>query len=105
MESMEGSLEGLVGARYRVSRDRVGEGLARVATAEKKVEQVIVNPREAVVAVCALLEELHRLVTPPHQAITYWESQLCELLLHLHSSKVETHCSSSSKLLLPPHIL
>jgi len=105
MDSMEGSLEGLSENRYRVSRARVGQGLTRVAQAEKEVEQVMRNPREAVVAVCKLLEELHSLVKPPHQALTYWESLLCELLLHIHSSKVETHCSSSSKLLLPPSTL
>ena len=63
------------------------------------------NPEESLAAICRLLEELHRLVRCPHQALTYWESRLCELLLHLYSGRVERHTSCHSHLMLPAGIL
>ena len=102
MERLEASLEGLPESSYLVP---MGEGLGRVARAEAAVEEAQTSPEEALPAVCRLLEELHRLVRRPHQAITYWESRLCELLLHTHSARVERHSTCTSTIRLPPGTL
>ena len=39
------------------------------------------------------------------QALTCWESQLCQLLLDLYSAKVERHTSCDTTLCVPPNIL
>ena len=106
MGGLEGRMEGLPEDAYNVPKSALAEAMGRVAQAEAKAEKVMDGrAEEAVVGAIEMLEALHWLLKRPHQAITCWESQLCQLLLHLHSARVERHTSCHTTLCLPPNTL
>merc|ERR1719150_2003697 len=89
MNGLEERVQGLPEKAYKVPKAALAEAMNRVGQAEAKAEKVMDGPaKHAVVGAMEMLEALHWLLKRPHQALTCWESQLCQLLLDLHSAKV-----------------
>ena len=56
---------------------------------------------EKIGALVSILEELHKLLKPPHQQFVFWENLLHQALLQKHAAKVEYQGSSNTKILWP----
>ena len=56
---------------------------------------------EMIAGIVSVLEELHKLLKPPHQQFVYWENLLHQALLQAHAAKVAMTGSSNGKILWP----
>lgn len=97
-------LAGLPPSCYKQTPNKVEAQVKRVERAEdalRKTGRKGAGVEEVVARLVALVEEVHKLVRAPHHAISYWEGQLHQALLHQHAAKVTSIPSGLSTVTWP----
>ena len=105
MECLPGSLDSLEVKRYNQPQSRINSQVQRVnrvmETHRRLAAKKGVTIEELIPSLISQLEELHKLLKPPHQLLCYWENVLHQALLEKHAGKVSYQGSSNSKVLWP----
>ena len=103
LAAMPSQLAGLPPSCYNQPPNKVEAQVKRVERAEDAVRKAGRKGAgsEVVGRLVALVEEVHKLVKAPHHAISYWEDQLHQALLHQHAAKVTTITSGLSTVTWP----
>ena len=105
LECLPGSLDSMEAKRYKQPQSRINSQIQRVNRVMEAHRRLAakkgVTIDELIPSLVTQLEELHKLLKPPHQLLCYWENVLHQALLEKHASKVSYQGSSNSKVLWP----
>ena len=105
LECLPGSLDSMEAKRYKQPQSRINSQIQRVNRVMEAHRRLAakkgVTIEELIPSLVTQLEELHKLLKPPHQLLCYWENVLHQALLEKHASKVSYQGSSNSKVLWP----
>ena len=104
MQCLDSSLDGLPVKQYNQPQNKINTQIKRVNRAEENYRKLgkkkDATLEEHITGLITLLEELHKLLKPPHGALVYWENILHQALQQKHAAKV-SYSGGNSKILMP----
>ena len=104
MQCLDSSLDGLPVKQYNQPQNKINTQIKRVNRAEENYRKLgkkkDATLEEHITGLITLLEELHKLLKPPHGALVYWENMLHQALQQKHAARV-SYSGGNSKILMP----
>ena len=105
LECLPGGLDALEARSYNQPQSRINSQIQRVNRVMEAHRRLAakkgVSIDELIPSLITQLEELHKLLKPPHQLLVYWENILHQALMEKHAAKVSYQGGSNSKVLWP----